>query len=186
MNISDKKLIVFEKDIDEDEIPGEKRFVKFLDDNKKYAIFYMPLIAPKNFMSYLKENNIEIAYEIKDEQRLSEYEDIVHTFVNESGVYEVYKGIELRKKMVLLVDKGMDICLNLPAFSYTIDDNYIYITPIKNNDATKSYCYVYDEDKINPELRKIMIETVEAVPGILRMNDFYKKDSKNLQKIKKK
>ena len=50
MNKENKKLIIFD---DENENYGELRFVKFLDEEKKIAIFYNPLIAPKYFENYL-------------------------------------------------------------------------------------------------------------------------------------
>ena len=51
MNKENKKLIIFD---DGNENYGELRFVKFLDEEKKIAIFYDPLIAPKYFENYLK------------------------------------------------------------------------------------------------------------------------------------
>ena len=71
MNI-DKKVMVFKNDVSSND-KMEKRYVKFLDDEKKYAIFYMPLVAPSNFKSYIKENEIYEAYLIKDHDALKKY-----------------------------------------------------------------------------------------------------------------
>lgn len=171
MNNDDKKLIIFESE----DIPkniGEKRFVKFLDKEQKYAIFYMPLIAPKYFDNYLKENKIVTAYEVTDESVLEKYSDKIYTFINNQGVYDVSKGIEVQNKLVLLVDKGMDINVNLPIYSYMIVGNSFVIKSLKEKPRNKEYCYVSGEEYVNPELRKIMISTYEAIPGILSMESY--------------
>lgn len=171
MNASEKKLIIFDGDNILERI-GEKRFVKFLDEEQKHAIFYMPLIAPKYFDNYLKENKIVTAYEVTDEKVLEKHSDKIYTFTNNQGVYDVNKGIELENKLILLVDKGMDINVNLPIYSYVVVGNSFVVKPLKERPRNKEYCYVASEECVNPELRKIMINTYEAIPGVLRMEDY--------------
>ncbi len=170
MNTSDKKLIIF--DDENNEILGERRFIKFLDEEKNHAIFYMPLIAPKYFDNYLKENGILKAYEVVDERVLLDYHDKIYTFTSNRGIYDVSKGIEAENKLVLLVDKGMEINVDLPMYSYTIENDSIYVKPLKEKPVKKDYCYVASEQYVNQELRKIMIPVVEAVPGILYMGKY--------------
>lgn len=186
MNSDNKKLIIFKKDIPEDEVIRDKLYVKFLDKDSKYAIFYLPLIAPKNLKSYIYENEIEEAYEVSDENTLKKYEDVVYTFKKENGVFNVTKGIELVKKKILLVDNGMDICLNLPKYYYDINGPLITITPMKNSTCYKSYCYVEETDKINPELSRLMIDVTEAVPGILRIDSCYKNSNCKIKNMTRK
>ena len=66
MNENDSKLIVFDKDINEK--IGDITYVKFINSNS--AVFYNPLIAPKYFDNYIKENNIEKAYVINNDNML--------------------------------------------------------------------------------------------------------------------
>lgn len=172
MNKDDKKLIIFKRDCDTDEKLGDICFVKFLDEEERYAVFYMPLVAPKHFKSFIKENNILEAYEVNNSDVLLKYEDKIHTFNKEEGVYVVTKGIELTKKRVLLVDSGMNLKLPLPTYSYELIDDSIHIYPIKHGSIEKSFCYVEDEDKINPILKNIMLPVTEAVPGILNINTY--------------
>ncbi len=144
----------------------EKRYVKFLDDDKRYAIYYMPLVAPLNFKSYIKENRIYEAYLINDYDVLKEYENSVYTFVDDGGVYEVSKGLIKDERYVLLVDYGMQINLSLPKYSYEIKDMYLYLSKYKNN--KNGFCYVGD-DGINDNLKKIMIKTESYIPNVLSL-----------------
>ena len=103
MNENDSKLIVFDKDINEK--IGDITYVKFINSNS--AVFYNPIIAPKYFDNYIKENNIEKAYVINDDNMLEKYSNYVYTFTPSKGIYSVNKGIEIMEKYVLLVDNGM-------------------------------------------------------------------------------
>ena len=170
MNLDNKKLLIFEKECSKDEAPGNLCYVKFLDKEKNYAVFYKPLIAPKYFKEYIKENSIELAYEVLDDKLLDNYQDKIYTLRNDGGVFKVEKGIKLDKKLVLLANKGMEIALNLPKYSYEIKDNLIIIKPYKKKKDT--YCYVADENYVNEELRRFMIPVLEAVPGILNMGSY--------------
>ena len=86
MNENDSKLIVFDKDINEK--IGDITYVKFINSNS--AVFYNPLIAPKYFDNYIKENNIEKAYVINDDNMLEKasiygaldlYLDFINIFI---------------------------------------------------------------------------------------------------------
>ena len=165
MNI-DKKVMVFKNDVSSND-KMEKRYVKFLDDEKKYAIFYMPLVAPSNFKSYIKENEIYEAYLIKDQDALKKYQDNIYTFVSDNGAYEVNHGLIKEENYVLLVDYGMQINLNLPKYSYEIKDDFIYLSKYKNN--KNGFCYVANDD-VNDNLKRIMIKTESFIPGVLYIN----------------
>lgn len=169
MNKENKKLIIFD---DGNENYGELRFVKFLDEEKKIAIFYDPLIAPKYFENYLKENEIVKAYEVTSEEVLNNNYDKVYTFTDNHGVYDVNKGIEVENKLVLLVDPGINIEIELPFYLYEIKDGVIYLKKVKKKPKNKGYCYVVNEEYVNPELRKIMIPVTEAIPGVLSINGY--------------
>ena len=165
MNI-DKKVMVFKNDVSSND-KMEKRYVKFLDDEKKYAIFYMPLVAPSNFKSYIKENEIYEAYLIKDHDALKKYQDNIYTFVSDNGAYEVNHGLIKEENYALLVDYGMQINLNLPKYSYEIKDDFIYLSKYKNN--KNGFCYVANDD-VNDNLKRIMIKTESVIPGVLSIN----------------
>ena len=165
MNI-DKKVMVFKNDVSSND-KMEKRYVKFSDDEKKYAIFYMPLVAPSNFKSYIKENEIYEAYLIKDHDALKKYQDNIYTFVSDNGAYEVNHGLIKEENYVLLVDYGMQINLNLPKYSYEIKDDFIYLSKYKNN--KNGFCYVANDD-VNDNLKRIMIKTESVIPGVLSIN----------------
>ncbi len=165
MNI-DKKVMVFKNDVSSND-KMEKRYVKFLDDEKKYAIFYMPLVAPSNLKSYIKENEIYEAYLIKDHDALKKYQDNIYTFVSDNGAYEVNHGLIKEENYVLLVDYGMQINLNLPKYSYEIKDDFIYLSKYKNN--KNGFCYVANDD-VNDNLKRIMIKTESFIPGVLYIN----------------
>ena len=78
----------------------EKRYVKFLDDEKKVCHFFTcHLFAPSNFKSYIKENEIYEAYLIKDHDALKKYQDNIYTFVSDNGAYEVNHGLIKRGKL---------------------------------------------------------------------------------------
>ena len=165
-----KKLVIFKSDCDGENLKN-KCFVKFLDNDKNYAIFYKPLIAPKNFKEYIKENKIIEAYIIEDDSLVEKYKDYIYTFESDKGVYKVTHGIVIQKKLVLLVDKGMEICLELPKYLYEIIDNKIYLSAFKEG-KNKNYCYVIDSDDVNDILKDIMIETEEIVPCILNLGTY--------------
>lgn len=168
MNYDTKKLIVFDQDKVGDEPPGRKRFIKFLDEKKGYAIFYEPVIAPQNFESYLKNNNILIGYEILDNEHFLKYQDNIYTFLNEDGVYVVSKGYHEETKYLLLVDKGMEICLDLPTYSYSfLKDGLICVEKIKNASSLRNYCYLAPACKVNDALKSFMTKVTEIVPGII-------------------
>ncbi len=182
MNGKNKKLIIFKSDCNENEVPGDLCYVKFLDEEKNYAVFYKPLIAPKYFKEYLKENKIEQAYEITDDTLLENYQDRVYTFRDDGGVFKVNKGIELDEKLVLLANKGMEIALNFPKYSYELKGKSIIIKPYKKK--RDSYCYVANENDVNEELRRIMIPVLEAVPGILNMGTYSFSEKTNKKILK--
>ena len=165
MNI-DKKVMVFKNDVSSND-KMEKRYVKFLDDEKKYAIFYMPLVAPSNFKSYIKENEIYEAYLIKDHDALKKYQDNIYTFVSDNGAYEVNHGLIKEENYALLVDYGMQINLNLPKYSYEIKDDFFYLSKYKNN--KNGFCHVANDD-LNDNLKRIMIKTESVIPGVLSIN----------------
>ena len=183
MNNEQKKLIIFKRDIEGDDVLGETCYVKFLDKEQNYAIFYKPLIAPKNFKEYLKQNKIEIAYQVINNEVLNNYQDLVYTLKTEGGVYKVEKGIKKEKKLVLLVDYGMEISLSLPKYSYVIKNNIIILKPYKKAKVS-GYCYVIGENEVNDNLKKIMIPVVETVPGILNIDTTLNKDYQKTLKHK--
>ncbi|GEM_PF-4663085 len=184
MNSDEKKLMIFKSDCDSNEPLGNLSYVKFLGEAKRYAIFYLPLVAPKNLKDYLRENGIVEAYEVRDEKVLQTHSDMVYTFRKESGVYEVSKGIELSKKRILLVDRGMNLKLDLPAYSYEMVNDSFYVSPLKEGDIERSFCYVVDEDEINPVLRNIMLPVTEAIPGVLSVNTYPFAPVSNAKKLK--
>src|SRR5574344_324621 len=136
-----KMLIMFKKDCDID--CGNRRFIKFLNKEKTCAIFYNTLIAPKYFKEYLEENKIIEVCEIVDDKVLSDNEDKIYTFRENMGVYNVNKGIELERKLVLFIEEGMELNLSLPRYGYKIIDNKIHLTRYKDN---KKFCYVVNEE----------------------------------------
>lgn len=166
-----KKLIIFKKDINENKQPGNLCYVKFLDEQKNYAIFYNPLIAPKYFKQYIKENKIEEAYEVCDDGILESYKDKIYTFKSENGIYHAKKGFNETKKLVLLVDPGMDIELPLQKFSYEIYGNKIIINEYKKT-KNKGYCYVADENEVSSHIKNAMIEVSQVVPNILYLGKY--------------
>ena len=168
MNENDYKLIVFESDIKEK--IGDITYVKFINSNS--AIFYNPLVAPKYFDNYVKENNIKKAYIIKDDNILEKYSSYIYTFTPNKGIYNVNKGIEVSKKYILLVDSGMEINLSLPMYSYAFKDNKFYVKKINKKPSKKGYCYVGDDVYLNSELKKIMIPVYEAVNNVLSVNEY--------------
>ncbi len=183
MNEYKSKLIVFASSIQEENI-GNIKYVKFLNDNS--AIFYNPLVAPRHFNDYIKENNIVKAYEITDDNVLEKYANDVYTFTPNSGIYEVNKGITVSNKYILLVDSGMEIETNLPKYSYVFKDNKFYVKKL-NKKTNKEYCYITDGEYVNSELKKIMIPVYEAVDGILSIDDYsFKHDIKTKKYIPKK
>ncbi|MEG2351300.1 MAG: hypothetical protein RSA10_02455 [Bacilli bacterium] len=175
-----KKLIILKEMSINKKINGPKTFIKFLDDDKKFALFYLPLIAPKNMKSYMKENGIVEGIEVIDLETLNNNQDIIYTFSKSNGVYEVMKGIEQNKKYVLLFDDGMNLSLDLPKYSYTIINNTLYIEPYKN--SFKNICYVANDSEVSPILKQFMIETIEEIPNILTIA---KKSQTNPTIIKK-
>ena len=98
--------------------------------------------------------------------------DKVYTFTDNHGVYDVNKGIEVENKLVLLVDPGINIEIELPFYLYEIKDGTIYLKKVKKKPKNKGYCYVVNEEYVNPELRKIMIPVKEAIPGVLSINGY--------------
>ena len=44
--------------------------------------------------------------------------------------------------------------------------------PPKKKPKNKGYCYVVNDEYVNPELRKIMIPVKEAIPGVLSINGY--------------
>ena len=163
---NDKKLIVFKEDINA--TLSDKVYVKML--NKDSAIFYNPIIAPKYFKNYLKENSIKEAFIITDRSLLNKYKDYIYTFKEHMGVYKVYKGTKEENKKILFVDKGMDIDLGLPTYLYELVGEYIELTRIDSVNAYKEYCYVDDEDKIDKSISAFMLDAEEEIPGKLILN----------------
>lgn len=171
MTQNNKKLIILKKDLEEGEKPGNLCYVKYLDADKNYAVFYKPLIAPKYFKHYLEENKIQEAFELTSDEDVLKYKDSIYTFTSENGVYLVKKGVTARKKLVLLVDKGMEIELSLPKYLYEMENKRIIIKPYNKN-KNKDYCYVADEEEVNDYIKSAMIETSEVVPGILLLGEY--------------
>lgn len=167
---NNKKVIIFKEDAPVD-LKKELCYVKFLDKEQKYAVFYKPLIAPKYFRHYLEENKIKEAYILNSDEKICEYIDKLYTFESEYGVYICKKGISETKKYVLMVDSGMEIELDAEKYSYEIKNDSILIKPYKAI-KNKGYCYVFDEENVNPYLKAIMIETSELIPGILYMGTY--------------
>ncbi len=163
---NDKKLIVFKEDINAN--LSDKVYVKILDEES--AIFYNPIIAPKYFKNYLKENNIKEAFIINDKGLLNKYKDYIYTFKENMGVYKINKGIKEETKKILFVDKGMDIDLGLPTYLYEFIDNYIELTRIDSVSTYKEYCYVDDYDNIDKSISKFMMDAKEEIPGKLILN----------------
>lgn len=168
MNENNSKLIVFDRDIKE--MIGDITYVKFLSSNS--AIFYNPLVAPKYFDNYIKENNIKKAYIINDDDILEKYSNYVYTFTPSKGIYNINKGVEIVKKYILLVDSGMEITLDLPMYSYVFKNNKFYVKKINKKPSKKGYCYVGDDVYLNSELKKIMIPVYEAVNNVLSVNEY--------------
>lgn len=171
MKENEKKLLVFKRDCNEGEILGELCYVKFLNVNKTHAIFYRPLIAPRYFKEYIKQNKIEEAYEIISDDVLDKCYNRIYTFKSEGGVYVVSKEIDISEKLVLLADKGMEINIDLPKFSYELKGKTIILSPYKKNKGNE-YCYVSTPDLVNEDLRKIMISTEEVVPNVLNLGSY--------------
>lgn len=171
MKESEKKLLVFKRDCNEGEVLGEVCYVKFLNTNKTHAIFYRPLIAPKYFKEYINQNKIEEAYEIMSDDVLDKCYKRIYTLKSEGGVYVVNKGVDITEKLVLLVDNGMEIDVELPKFSYVLKGKTIILRPYKKN-KENGYCYVSTPDFVNEDLRKIMISTEEVVPNILNLGSY--------------
>jgi len=173
----DKKAIVFN-----DECAfalGDICYVKFIGENNEYAMFYKPLIAPKYFKDYLKENDIHIAYEIKDFDNLELVKDYVFTFTNKEGLWKVEKGLNPEEKYLLFVDSGMEIELTLPKYFYEFKDDKIITKPYRKG-IDKSYCYVGD-NTVNENLKSIMIPVIENLPGTYEFKE-YKKDKIKVKK----
>ncbi len=177
-----KKIIIFKEDYNGN-IPLEKCFIKFLDDENKSAIFYKPLIAPKYLANYIKENNIKEAYIINDDNIVSEYIDKIYTLESYKGIYILNKGVNINKKLILLVDKGMEICLDLPKYSYCFKDNKFYIEEYKEN-KNKEYCYVANFDDVDEVIKKIMVEVYEIIPGILSLDEYTINKGNSKKKLK--
>ena len=169
MNNIERKLIVFEKDCNDIFPKGEKEYIKCTND-KKYGLLYQSPIAPRYLKEYLYENGYEVGYEIRNIDDLNIFEDKIYTFVKENDIYKITKGIELIKKRILLVDKGMDLKLNLPKYNYEITNNGFIISTCDN--ISRSYCYVVSEEEIDNELKKIMLPVVEVIPGNLTINSY--------------
>ena len=170
MQKTDKKLVIFKSDCNGEDFKN-KCFIKFLDSDNNYAIFYKPLIAPKNFKEYLRENKIIEAFIIDDDMLIEKYKNYIYTFESDRGVYKVSNEINVKKRLILLIDRGMEICLDLPKYLYEIINNKIYLLDFKEG-KNKDYCYVIDSNEVNDILKNIMIETEEIVPGILNLSTY--------------
>ncbi len=166
-----KKIIIFKRDCDDRRL-GEMVYVRFISEDEKEAEFYNPLIAPRNFKYYLRQGKVLEAYNVTDYNVLKETEEMAYTFRGENGIYKVTKGIELDKKRMLLVDKGMNLNLNLPAYSYEIINDVFYVSPLKGGSSDNSYCYVIKDEDANDDLKRIMLPVVESIPGVLSVNTY--------------
>lgn len=171
MNDIKRKLIVFESDCTDDIPKGEKQYIKCTND-RKYGILYLPVIAPRYLKEYLYENGYEVGYEIESYDDLNKFEDKIYTFTIEGDSYKITKGIELIKKRILLVDKGMNINLNLPKYNYEITNNGFKILDVYNNND-KSYCYVASDEELTSDSKKIMLPVMEVMPGFLCINSYH-------------
>ena len=172
MSNEEKKLIIFDKDlmVEEDELIGEKRFIKFTDENR--AVIYFPLIAPRYLNSYIVENGYEVCYEIVDKDVIDRFKDKIYTLTKQDSDYCVTKGVKLNPKRILLVDSKMNINLDLPKYKYEIVDGGFIISEIKSDDVLDSYCYVAEECNLNDELKRIMLPVFEILPGLLSVNTY--------------
>lgn len=178
MKEENEKIIIFKNDVPDEKL-GELCYVKFLNDNKTHAFFYKPLIAPKYFKEYISQNKIYEAYHITCDEVLKKYIDYAYTFTPSYGLYSVNKGVDISSKLILLVDKGMEIVLDLPIYSYVLKDDKFYVKELKQKPINKKYCYVCDSSLVNEELKKFMIPVYEAVPNILSINEYdFKHDIK--------
>lgn len=169
MNNVKRKLIVFEKDCTDIVPKGEKQYIKFTND-RSYGALYQSPIAPRYLKEYLYENGYKVGYEIESEEDLNKFEDKIYTFVKEDDLYKITKGIELIKKRILLVDKGMNLELNLPKYNYEITNNGFIVSTYDN--ISRSYCYVASEEELTSDLKKIMLPVVEVIPGNLTINSY--------------
>ena len=172
-----RKLIILKDDINDN--LGDKKYIKFLDKDKKHAVFYEPIIAPCDFKEYLKKNNIKEAFEVLDINTLNKYKDKIYTFETVNGIYNVRKGYDDLFKYVIFIDKGISLDLGFRRYSFNIKDGYIYLKNFKYN-YNKEYCYV--SDYCLDSLKDHMIKTMEVVPGVLRFVDDEKANEKILKK----
>ncbi len=168
MNFEDKKFIIFVNDENKNEALGEKHYVKFLNDDRSQAFFYRPLIAPRNIREIIRNNEILEAYEITDEKVLEQYANEVYTFIKRGGIYDVYKGVLESVKYVYLVGEWMDPQLDLPRFLYEIQGSKIILTSGRLGANKENFCYVVDEENLNPALEPYMIKVTEQIPGHLQ------------------
>lgn len=160
-----KKFIIFE-----DLEVGDLSFVKFLDEENTKAIFYNPLIGPKHLNNYLLENQIKTAYEVTKQEDIIDYQGMVHTFTDDNGVYDVFKGIIIDKKYVLMLDNVMDINLDLPLYEYTVSNGNMHIKLANKKRNSKNYCYVGYEEDFNSNLRAIIVPVWEMTENVLSFN----------------
>ena len=175
-----KKIIVLNEECD-NFVKGTNRYIKFLDDNRNYAIFCTPNICFRNCM---EENNILYATEINDEKTLLENIDNVYTLIDDNGVFKVEKGVKVINKLILLVDDNIPFHLTLPKYSYQLNDDSIKLRPF---DVTysKNCCYVAKEDEVNDVIKDIMIPVYELIPGTLSFENKIKNNIKKMVKNKK-
>ncbi len=172
-----RKLILLKDDIEEN--LNDKKYIKFLDDENKHAMFYNPIIAPPDFKEYLKEHNIKEAYEVKDIDTLNKYRDKVYTFETVNGIYNVKCGVDELFKYVIFVDQGIVLDLGFQRYCFNVKDGFIYLKKFKYN-YNKEYCYV--SDYCLDSLKDYMVKTLEVVPGILKFVDDEKMNTKILKK----
>lgn len=175
-----KKIIVLNEEVD-NFVKGTDRYLKFLDNNRNYAIFCLPNVYFKNCM---EENNILYATEINDEKTLLENIDNVYTLEDDNGVFKVEKGVKCVNKLILMIDNKMPIYLNLPKYSYQLINDSIRLRPYDPTNNSNS-CYVALEEEVNHIIKDIMTPVYELVPGTLSFENKIKNNSKKMVKTKK-
>lgn len=140
----DKKLIVFKEDSNYGNL-GDKCYIKMIADDK--ALFYEPLVAPREFKNYISENNLKEAYIIKNGNILEQYKKYVYTFSNNGSYYDVKKGYDLDIKYAYFINDRTYGDLGYKKYSYLINDNDLTLKDYKKS-SLKKYCYLFDEIKM--------------------------------------
>ena len=83
-----------ESDIIDDDITGEKHFIKYVDDTCMQVSIYCPLIAPRYLKDYIKEDNYKTCYEVSTIDMFQKYKDHIYVLVKGDEYYQVYKLVD--------------------------------------------------------------------------------------------